>query len=79
MVERGEDFDLPLEPSQALAIGGERLRKHFDGDGAFEMQIPASVYLPHAARADLGGYFVGTESVCQGPRPFRAGILRAFA
>ena len=62
MIERGEDFGFTLEARQPLAIGRHGLGQHLDGDGALQVGIAGAIHLAHAARADLGGDFIGTES-----------------
>ena len=65
MIERGEDFGFALETGQAVRVPGERGGQHLDGDLALQVRVGRPVDLAHAAVADLGGHFIGTEA-CPG-------------
>jgi len=48
-----EQLRLPAEPPEALHIGGERCRQHFDGDLAPQPGVLGQVDLTHTALAEL--------------------------
>ena len=43
MVQAGEDLGFPLEPGQAIRIGGKRLRQDLQGDIAVELGISSPI------------------------------------
>ena len=61
MVQRGENFGLTLKPGETIRIVREGLRQHLERHVPVELRISRSIYLAHAAFADLGGDLVGTE------------------
>jgi hypothetical protein len=73
MVQRGEDLGLALKPPQALRIPRKRFRQEFQRDIALQPGVARAVDLAHAAFANLGSDFVGTEPVAcsqsHGKRP----------
>ena len=55
----------PLEPLPAFGILGEVLGQDLDGDGAIKTGVAGSIDFAHAAGADPGDDFIGTEA-CAG-------------
>jgi hypothetical protein len=37
LIQRREDFRFPLQPREAVAVGGKRVREHFDGNVRFRL------------------------------------------
>ena len=62
VIEAGQDLRLTLEPSHALGIIGEALRKHFDRDLAAKRGVLGSVHLSHASGTEGGDHFVVAQS-----------------
>ena len=62
MVECGDGARLALETSPRVGIARDLGRKDFDRHGAIEPRVARAIDLAHAALADLGGDFVGTEA-----------------
>src|SRR5262245_1834588 len=54
MVERCENFRLTLESSQALSVGGERLRQYLDCDVALQSDVAGAIDLAHPPFIDEG-------------------------
>jgi len=54
-----------VEAFAELRVGGQRLRKHLDRDGAIEARVSPFVHLAHTARANLRGNFIDAEA-CAG-------------
>ena len=61
MVECGERLRLAREPRYALAIAGHGLGKRLDGDVPVQLRIARAIHLTHAAFAQLGDDFVGSN------------------
>ena len=51
-----------LEPRHRRVIGREVMRQDLDGNVASEPGIARPMHLPHAAAAEAGKDFVGTEA-----------------
>src|SRR5262245_34683867 len=62
MVQRSEDFGFALESSEAFRVCRERLRQDLESDIALQSRVSRPVDLPHAARTDGSGDFVGAEA-----------------
>ena len=62
MVQRGEDSGFTLEAGQAFRIIGEEIRQDFQRHIPAELGIVGTVHLAHAAFADQGGDFIGTQA-----------------
>ena len=62
VAQRGEDFGLPLEPGEALGVGGKRRRENLERDVAFEASVAGAVDLAHSTRAKGTRDLVGTDS-----------------
>ena len=62
MVQRGENLRFPLEPGEAVWVGGERFGEDLERNLALELRISRLIDLPHAAFADEGGHVVVPES-----------------
>ena len=65
MVQRGEDFRFALEARKPLGVTSDRRRQDLDRDLALQLRVGRPIHLAHAAGADRGGDFVGTEA-CAG-------------
>ena len=65
MIERREDLGFAAEARDALRVSGEQGRQDLDRDLAFELRVLRAIDLAHAARAERGDDFVGTEA-CAG-------------
>ena len=63
MIQRGQDFGFPLEATHSLAVGGELLGQDFERHVAVELSVGSPVDLTHAAFAELGGYFIVSDSL----------------
>ena len=62
VVQRREDFGLPLEPGETVWIGREEIRQNFQRDIAVELRVAGLVDLTHATFTDLGGDFIDAEA-----------------
>jgi hypothetical protein len=63
MAQRGEYLRFALEPRESIGIAGNRLRQHFDRDGAIQVCVDGAIDLAHTAHTDLGADFVRAETV----------------
>ena len=61
MVQRGEDFGFPLEPSEPIRIRRERLGQDLGRHLAVQLGVGRLVDLSHPALADEGGHVVVGE------------------
>ena len=61
MVQRGKGSRLLLETCDTVGFLRHRRWKHLDSDLALQFYIPRQVHISHAARADEGDDFVGTD------------------
>ena len=81
MGERRDRLRLALEPLAQTGIGREPRRQDLDGHGTVEPRVARAIDFAHAARAELRGHFVGTETGAGGdqsvPRGYRvrAGLI----
>ena len=62
MIQRGEHFRFPLEAGQSLGILGDGFWQHLDGHLPLQVRVCGAIDLAHAARADLRGDVIRTES-----------------
>ena len=62
MIERREDFRLPLEPREPIGIGGEQRRQDLDRDLALQLGIGGPKHLAHSTFADLRGDVIDAEA-----------------
>ena len=66
MVQCGRGARFLLESVEAVDIGRERDRQHFDRDVALESRIARPVDFAHAARSDCGQDFIRAKPVTGG-------------
>ena len=62
MIERRERLRFARETREAIGVERERLGQHLDRDVAIELRVRRAIDLAHAARADGGDDFVGSEA-----------------
>ena len=62
MVQRGQRPGLAFEPRQPFRVVGEMVGQYLDGHLAPERRVLGAIHLSHAARAEWGDHFVGTET-----------------
>ena len=61
IVQLGENLRFTLEPGQAVWVGCEGIREHFQRDLAVQPRIGRAIDLAHAALADEGGHVIVVE------------------
>jgi hypothetical protein len=61
MIERSEDDGFTLKPGEALPIGQEEIREHFERNIALQLRVPGSIHLAHAAGTNVRGHFVNAH------------------
>ena len=66
MIQRRERLRFAREPRQPVGVAGEGVGQDLQRDIAIELRIARAKHLAHAAGADLGGDFVGTEAGARG-------------
>ena len=66
MIQRGNGAGFALETLLEFGIGGEMSGENLDGNGAIEARVFRAVDLAHAAGAERGLNFVGTEFCARG-------------
>ena len=75
VVEAGEHLRFPLEPSEAVRVGGEGVGEDFQGDVSAELGVGGAIDLPHAPLADEGGDVVMAEAGADGEGHEKARLL----
>lgn len=68
VIERGENFGLPLKPCQPFRIVREHLRKNLDRHVAIELGVRRTIHLAHPTLTEQGDNLVVTEFVADGKR-----------
>ena len=61
VIERGQNFSLPLKADQPLLVIGKTLRQHLDGHVPVQLGVSGSEDFSHTALAKLGRDFVVGE------------------
>jgi hypothetical protein len=62
MVQRGTRLRLAVEASQAVRVGGHRVRQYLDGDLPRQIGVRRPVDLAHAALAEVTGDLIRAEA-----------------
>jgi hypothetical protein len=62
MVERRKYFGFALKARQPLGIGRQRRWQHLDRHLTLQVRVGRPIHLPHAALAEEGGHFIGSET-----------------
>ena len=61
VVQRGEDLGFPLEPRQAVGVGGERLGEHLERHVPVELGVAGLPDFAHPALADQADHFLRAD------------------
>ncbi len=76
VIERGEHLRFAAEPREAIGITRDRWQQDFDRDVAIQLGVTSAKDFAHAACADRGEDFVGTEARAGSERQMQLIVAR---